>query len=130
MPKKKKTKKRAKKKRAPKAPEPEKADLVTGLKMPRMIWFWCIHCERAFMSGVPDDWKRGWFIEEVGKPYVDMLGRTSYECPYDGCQGTPIDFIPWADMREDDPSLPQIPECHKTYVPCYDGFPDLSGAQA
>jgi hypothetical protein len=92
----------------------------------RQVWFWCIHCERVFESDVPDDWKRGWFIEEVGKPYVDTSGRTMYECPYDGCDGSPIDFIPWDDMREDDPSLPYVPEKDVVYTPCYDGFPDLN----
>jgi hypothetical protein len=92
-----------------------------------MEWFWCIHCERAFLSSVPKDWKRGWFIEEVGTEIVDSLGRHRWECPYDDCHGTAIDFIPWADMREDDPSLPETPECHVVYAPAYDGFPDLSG---
>jgi hypothetical protein len=72
--------------------------------------FWCIHCERVFESDVPDDWTRGWFIEEVGKPYTDKAGQTWYECPYEGCSGSSIDFIPWE--------------------PCYDGFPDLGATTA
>jgi hypothetical protein len=95
---------------------------------PRLIWFWCVHCERTFQSEVPADWKRGWFIEEVGKPYTDKAGRTWYECPYDGCNGSPIDFIPWDDMREDDPSLPHTPEKDVVYTPCYEGFPDLAAS--
>jgi hypothetical protein len=95
----------------------------------RKVWFWCIHCERAFQSEVPDDWRRGWFIEEVGVPYTDKNGEVWYECPYDGCAGSPIDFIPWADMREDDPSLPRHPKKDVVYEPCYDGFPDLSGSE-
>jgi hypothetical protein len=93
------------------------------------VWFWCIHCERAFKSEVPEDWKRGWFIEEVGKPYTDNEGRTWYKCPYDGCDGSPYDFIPWDDMREDDPSLPVTPEKNVVYAPHYDGFPDLGGGR-
>jgi hypothetical protein len=92
--------------------------------------FWCIHCERVFESDVPDDWTRGWFIEEVGKPYTDKAGQTWYECPYEGCSGSSIDFIPWEDMREDDPSLPVKPEKGVVYSPCYDGFPDLGATTA
>lgn len=117
-------KKRKKKSKKRAAAKPKPAPVV-GAPGPRMIWFWCIHCERAFLSGVPDDWRPNFFIEEVGRATVDAAGRTHYECPYDGCSGTPIDFIPWHDMREDDPSLPETPECHKVYAPCYDGFPDL-----
>ena len=90
------------------------------------VWFWCIHCERTFESNVPDDWQHGWFYEEVGKPRVDKAGQTWWECPYEGCDGSPIDFIPWDDMREDDPSLPVTPEKGAVYSPCYDGFPELS----
>jgi hypothetical protein len=74
-----------------------------------MQWFWCLHCQRAFESVVPADWRPGQFVEEIGVPVLDDTGRIWWSCPYDGCGGSPIDFIPWERMREDSPGLPAAP---------------------
>jgi hypothetical protein len=87
----------------------------------RKQWFWCIHCERAFESNVPDDWKFGWFIEEVGRPVMEESGEIWWRCPYEGCDGTPIDFIPWEEMREGDRALPMVPVTGTVYSPKHEG---------
>lgn len=92
----------------------------------RKQWFWCIHCERAFQSDVPVSWRRGWYLDEVGVPHVDKQGREWYECPYDGCDGSPIDFIPWDDIREDDQSFPVTPVKGTIYTPKYEGMDDVT----
>jgi hypothetical protein len=51
-------------------------------------FLWCLHCERAI---------------EVGKK------ASTVECPYDDCDGGFGDIWEWSQVREGNPSYPEIP---------------------
>ncbi|MHC4201586.1 MAG: hypothetical protein ACYSU0_16480 [Planctomycetota bacterium] len=56
---------------------------------------------------------------EVGQQYTDKDGREWRQCPYDGCDGSPLDFVNWREFRSDHPAIPATPEKGKVY-PLYD----------
>ena len=61
-------------------------------------WFYCIHCERAFL----------------GQSIV-RLGSGELSCPYVFCGGREIDFTGWKNIVEWNPSYPSIPVPDEVY---------------
>lgn len=82
-------------------------------------WFWCLHCERAFESKVPDDYTPEKPIEEIGQMCLNEDGDEWWRCPYRGCDGTTLDLWHWAEVREHHPDYPEKPQLGKVY-PLYD----------
>ena len=73
-------------------------------------WVWCLHCERVYQYGeyrtVPGGSIRlgdGWESAEL------------QYCPYDGCDGSPLDLWEWDKVREGHPDYPILPERGKEY---------------
>jgi len=59
----------------------------------RSDYLWCLHCERTY--------KRGEFRSVGG---LQM-------CPYDDCDGsTVLDGWDWAQIRDNHPEYPEVPE--------------------
>ena len=91
-------------------------------------WVWCMHCERcfeAFISSEPlpyDEAKQQYAEEPINfAPDFEMQfgvqdGRRVYaECPYEGCDGSLLDFRWWDERRADHSDAPEVPEPHKAY---------------
>lgn len=64
-------------------------------------WSWCLHCERAWST--------------------KKLGKTVY-CPAEDCDGSPIDFWSWGQVRAANPHYPSDPIEGGIY-PMYGGRP-------
>lgn len=72
-------------------------------------WFFCPACRRAFQSGVPDDYRPGHVIEEIGQLCLDEDGGEWWRCPLDACDGATVNCIHWSAFRKAHPEVPEVP---------------------
>jgi hypothetical protein len=79
-------------------------------------WFWCPRCKRAFHSEVPDDYRPGVVIEEIGQLSVEENGGEWWSCPSEGCGGATVKCMHWSKLRENHPELPEVPESGELYL--------------
>ena len=88
-------------------------------------WLWCMHCERGFKVYLSNrmDAEVGrdgqWFHElelQLGVE-SEINGKAYVECPYDGCDGDPLDFWDWEVIRAKN-QYPEVPE-EGTVYPMY-----------
>jgi hypothetical protein len=98
-------------------------------KKGKHMYLYCIHCYRCFEQDVTDTMDAG--IVDRKRP-VDEDGGPWLKCPYQDCDGSPIDFWDWNKFLKDaklgDPKdkvlagYPEIP------APCivYDMYPKPS----
>ena len=91
-------------------------------------WIWCLRCERCFEANLSREpllgdeskqqdgeeafsfaanFEMQFGVEEDGARYA--------ECPYDGCEGSLIDFWWWDSFRADHPDAPEMPERNTVY---------------
>ena len=78
-------------------------------------WFYCPRCQRAFPSDVPDDYRPGQIIIEIGQGCLDEDGEDWWYCPYEDCNASTIESLHWSKIRLDHPDLPEIPEQGRVY---------------
>ena len=71
-------------------------------------WVWCLHCERAFQYGE----YREVAVDSVVAPYRDEPFQL---CPYDSCDGSPLDWWEWNRVREGHSDYPLVPTRGKQY---------------
>lgn len=70
-------------------------------KKAKRRFYWCFHCSRVF---------RGFQVR------ICYLGGIRYlVCPYDECDGSPFDFIPWRNVKGSFRDLPEVPQQGKVY---------------
>lgn len=67
--------------------------------MKKLGWFWCLHCSRAIAS---------------------KAGHRPKSCPFDNCDGGPLDMMEWDSVRENNPANPATP-VHGNRYPLYRG---------
>ncbi|MHC4252668.1 MAG: hypothetical protein ACYS9X_26420 [Planctomycetota bacterium] len=72
-------------------------------------WSFCPACRRAFQSDVPDDYRPGQVIEEVGQLCLDEDGDEWWKCPLKGCDGATVHCIHWSVFKKAHPELPEVP---------------------
>lgn len=71
-------------------------------------WVWCLHCERAFQYGE--------YREEPADSILRRYGLDRLQlCPYDDCDGSPLDLRPWGEVRKTNLEYPVIPDREKVY---------------
>lgn len=89
-------------------------------------WIWCLHCERCFevhLSRQPE-WDAQ--LDTGESPFnfaadfemqlgVEQGGQVYAECPYDGCDGSLLDFWWWEEYGRRHPEAPETPEADTEY---------------
>lgn len=73
-------------------------------------WVWCLHCHRVYQYGEYRTEPGGFIRNGLGCDEAVLQ-----VCPYDGCDGSPLDLMPWADLRGCHPEHPEIPERGREY---------------
>lgn len=61
------------------------------------VWFWCLHCQRAFAENLP------------------ILHDPPAKCRYPGCDGHIGDILEWESVREHNPEYPETPAWGQEY---------------
>lgn len=90
--------------------------ITTMFKIPKGIWVWCLHCSRCYRVG---EYKLvGCFKFECKRANpdsctIDDCKHKLQSCPYEDCDGTPIDAWPWKEHRGK--SRPAVPKRNVEY---------------
>lgn len=77
------------------------------------VWFWCLHCERAFPATMPDSARK----DECGY-WIDA----PVKCAFEGCDGHIGDIWEWELVLKANPEYPETPVEGERYA-LYPGEP-------
>lgn len=73
-------------------------------------WVWCLHCERAYRYG---EYRAvlGGSVREGDS----FEGEELQLCPFEDCDGSPLDLWEWDKVRSDHPDYPLVPKRGQEY---------------